>query len=211
MINSIMPKPIIIFILLFFCLISGCSTVSSPPKETLVFPILPVVFGYNGMQFGEEFEVLGAAKFMFFKEFNVLLDYETVYYTPEYIPVLNCDIFEIFLINNYNINDLIGNQCRYAFIIFFEYNQIPELSLLGCSPLKGVEDPNPPSRMWIYLNGVAITDQFVILHELAHMFGAEHTEDHSLMNPYLSETEVWDFNQETKDVILEFLESYRRN
>jgi hypothetical protein len=191
-------------------ILSSCFSRQEVPKETLVIPILPIVLGYDNTvnHSVEDIEALSVAKFIFFRDFNVYLDYKEIYYSDSYIPIYQCNAVEMWMLDSVNIDAQLKNRCYYPIVIFFEYNKFTDLSLLGCSPLKGLEDP--PAKMWIYLNGNPLMDQFVLLHELAHMFGAEHTDDHSLMNPYLSQTENWDFNEETREAILKYLEKYRK-
>jgi Zn-dependent peptidase ImmA (M78 family) len=136
-----------------------------------------------------------------FKGLNVHFYWDKIYYTDEYIPIDYCDLFDAYFINSIDVSQISTKEQK--IVVFLQYeNQCR--NLLGCGHYKGILQKE--SRIWVYLYNEPFGDGFVLAHELAHILGAGHVFDGTLMSPSASMTYDWSFSKESEEEILDTLD-----
>lgn len=197
---------------LFFILSSlfllSCSFAPKPIRVT----ILPIILGvdieefqYNQYDYIERIAI-SKTKNIFESNFNLEFEILDYVYSPQHLT-FECE--------DWNPPPTIDtlpliNQCyrRLITIVLIHPNLCS--NLLGCAP--GSSIAYGPTQLMLYIDDDSIyRTTSVLTHELAHIFGAEHTLDDSIMCPLLSQMKNPKFSEESIKQINELLEYLKNN
>jgi hypothetical protein len=193
----------ITLIILLTLTLSACCSISAKNLPKKEYEILPIVLGTppasDDQTLRDDRETLAIVNFFFQRELNISFHYDKIYYSDEYLPIEQGDLWEFLFVNNLDVGKINTGQ---KIVIFIQYAR-ECVNLLGFGQLAGIQEDQ--SRIFFYLNGDQTADAYVLIHEMIHIFGGEHTKVKSIMYPYQSDVEDWSMADETKDQILETL------
>jgi hypothetical protein len=187
----------------------SCQTIQPVKLKNRKIEFIPIILGFDKNDIynnGEHFQVLAIAEYMLLNQLNITLKSSKIFYTSEYFDMQWCSYEEFDYINRIDIGELVGYQCDDTkIIIFMEYvNQC--LNLRGCADLAGILNTEP-TRMFFYLTGNSFDDSYVLVHEIGHILGADHISNGYIMHPYTTETNNYEFCEESKKQIDETLQN----
>jgi hypothetical protein len=178
-------------------------------KDPIKIAVLPIVFNVDERALDDnsytypEKKALAEAKKLYELNFNLEFQILNSVYTTDPLeftcswwePPPRVDIESTIFIN----------QCYERLIVLIYIHRNMSTNLLGCAPLSGILRGN--TTLFLYLEESDKNNVETLEHELAHILGADHTEDGSLMSPAQSEVILATFSDETKDQINEILDS----
>jgi hypothetical protein len=177
------------------------------PDPTIVH-ILPIVFNVDEQRMNNntysypDKAALKEAKKLYEETFNLKFHILDSVYTTDPLQ-FTCDEWEPPPIIDIENTDII-NQCYQRLIMVVYVHRNMSTNLLGCAPFEGIL--NGTATLFLYLEDDTKSNVEVLEHELAHIFGAEHTEDGTLMSPAQNDMTSATFSDETKDQINKLLD-----
>jgi len=177
-------------------------------KDPVRINILPIVFNVNETELENntykypEKVALTEAKKLYESNFNLEFQILNAVYTTQPLN-FTCSMWEPPPKVDVEGTTFI-NQCYKRLIVLIYIHRNMSTNLMGCALLGGIIRGN--TTLFLYLEEDPKTNIETLEHEMAHIFGADHQEDGSLMSPAQSEIIIATFSDETKNQIEEVLE-----
>lgn len=175
-INNYMNRVVVLILILFF---SSCSC--TLPERTI--NIVPIVVDKTDDDFLFEINILELTNEILKKDLNISIRYKEIHYSNKLPRFSTCSMFEGLILTYYPFDEYIQQDTQ-AIVLMQQIKMTT--NILGCAEQNGIPQRSlldGQARMWMNLGIDPYEDACTLAHEIAHLLGAEHTDDNSIMSP----------------------------